>query len=98
VILFEGRFKPFDRTWTNRGITVTSQGTYPAFERGEYFDGADHMTMTDFKLRFTFSIALWVRPDAIATATFFSKYVSGLGTLISFGMKADGKLNLSYFD
>ena len=65
-----------DAAWTNNSIAATATGTFPAYERGHYFESSTpaYLALGDFQLSVRFTISGWIRPDNFtAQQTVFSK-------------------------
>lgn len=78
-VIVDATFKYLDGPWaTTNGATVTEHGNLPAKDRGQYFNNseASHMEISAFKMHVHFTVAMWVRPDAVtgSTQTLFNKY------------------------
>jgi hypothetical protein len=52
--------------WTSEtnNVSLNSFDITPVYERGLYFDGTDYMRFSSVMLHHTFSIEMWIRPDA----------------------------------
>jgi hypothetical protein len=68
-VVFESAFNSFVGPWTSAsGISATSANTYPAYRRGQYFNGTDaYMQLSTLKLSPSFSILAYIRLDDLNT-------------------------------
>jgi hypothetical protein len=68
--VFGATFNDFSSSWSTSSVTLTAQGTYPAKERGNYFQGSgssDRMEFNNFYLNVHFTVSAWIRLDAVGT-------------------------------
>jgi hypothetical protein len=63
-------FNDFGSSWSTGSVTLTAQGTYPAKERGNYFQGSgasDRMEFNNFYFNVKFTVSAWIRLDSVGT-------------------------------
>lgn len=81
-----------DSSWSiqNSGksinVTATQNGTVPAYNRGQYFDGSDTIDITNLRIGFNFSLFTWIRLDADVSMTcplFSKEETTGSNVLLS---------------
>ena len=91
TVVFEADFNTISvGPWSSAsGVSATSTNTYPAYERGQYFNGSDaYMQLSSLKLAPSFSFLAYIRLDDLASdITIFSKDRNAVSDSVVFSIE-----------
>jgi hypothetical protein len=99
ALVYGAAFNTFEGPWESNSLNGTATSLYPAYNRGQYFNGTTaYLTFDDFSLAPSFSFESWIRVEALADGPFtlYSKdrVTDGGAAMFRVTLQTDGFLKL----